>query len=721
MSGPGRTAKIIFRIVFVLFFLSLSVSINFLKAGAFKDLSSENYSGQKAGQAKAQDKKKEKLPPLPEKYRKWLEEEVGYIITPVEKEIFLKLKNDREREMFIEAFWKHRDPVPETEENEFKIEHYKRLDYVNKYFGRESGKPGWKTDRGRIYIILGPPNDIQHIDGKSEIYNCEIWFYQGKTDLGLPAGFNLLFFQEKGTGEMRLYSPVNDGPQALLTGYWGDQADYMRAYEQLRQVDPTLANISLSLIPGEENQNLGRPSLSSDLLLRQIELTPRKMVEDKYARKFFEYKDIVEVEYTANYLDSNYLVKISKVPQGFYLVNYVLEPKRLSVNQYDNRFMTNLKLNGTLTTPDGRLVYQYEKTYPVEMTEQQMKERASQPVAIYDVFPCLPGDYKLSVLLKNEASKEFTSLEQTIRIPGQAGVEMSSPILAYKVSQVDSGGRVKAFLLGQYQLYLQASRVFTAREELAVVLQLHGVNEQLKSKGSLRFRITREQEQQPFKERVVPLAEITTLPDVVQIFPLNDFQPAHYFLSVSLLVDGQEQISTREEFDVSYLETLPRPWVLSRVLPPLDNSYYGYIIGTQLYNLGRLAEARSTLEKAVAASPGTEELAMALARVYVAQKEFERAASILESFVNREKPANYDTYFTAGQALFEARRYEQAIDVLDKAVNHYGTNISLLNLIGDCYFKLGRKEEAMAVWQKSLDLNPEQPELRKKLEEAKKR
>ncbi|MGB9835116.1 MAG: GWxTD domain-containing protein [Candidatus Saccharicenans sp.] len=721
MSGPGRTAKIIFRIVFVLFFLSLSVSINFLNAGAFKNLSSENYSGQKAGQAKAQDKKKEKLPPLPEKYRKWLEEEVGYIITPVEKEIFLKLKNDREREMFIEAFWKHRDPVPETEENEFKIEHYKRLDYVNKYFGRESGKPGWKTDRGRIYIILGPPNDIQHIDGKSEIYNCEIWFYQGKTDLGLPAGFNLLFFQEKGTGEMRLYSPVNDGPQSLLTGYWGDQVDYMRAYEQLRQVDPTLANISLSLIPGEENQNLGRPSLSSDLLLRQIELTPRKMVEDKYARKFFEYKDIVEVEYTANYLDSNYLVKISKVPQGFYLVNYVLEPKRLSVNQYDNRFMTNLKLNGTLTTLDGRLVYQYEKTYPVEMTEQQMKERASQPVAIYDVFPCLPGDYKLSVLLKNEASKEFTSLEQTIRIPGRPGVEMSSPILAYKVSQVDSGGRVKAFLLGQYQLYLQASRVFTAKEELAVVLQLHGVSEELKSKGSLRFRITREQEQQPFKERVVPLAEINTLPDVVQIFPLNDFQPAHYFLSVTLLVDGQEQISAREEFDVSYLETLPRPWVLSRVLPPLDNSYYGYIIGTQLYNLGRLAEARSTLEKAVAASPGTEELAMALAKVYVAQKEFERAASILESFVNREKPANYDTYFTAGQALFEAGRYEQAIDVLDKAVNHYGTNISLLNLIGDCYFKLGRKEEAMAVWQKSLDLNPEQPELRKKLEAAKKR
>jgi len=218
---------------------------------------------------------------------------VVYIITPAEKEIFLKLKTDRERDLFIEAFWKHRDPIPETEENEFKIEHYKRIDYVNRYFGREAAKPGWMTDRGRMYIILGPPNDIQHIDGKSEIYNCEIWFYQGKQDLGLPPGFNLLFFQERGTGEMRLYSPATDGPQALLTGYWGDPTDYSRAYSSLREVDLNLANISMSLIPGDENLGLGRPSLSSDLLLRQIEQTPQKMVEDKYARKFLNIRTLL--------------------------------------------------------------------------------------------------------------------------------------------------------------------------------------------------------------------------------------------------------------------------------------------------------------------------------------------------------------------------------------------------------------------------------------------
>ena len=87
---------------------------------------------------------------LPERYQAWLEEEVVYIITPKEKDVFLQLESDREREMFIEAFWKQRDPNPTTPENEYKEEHYRRIAYANKTFGRESPGPGWRTARGRI-------------------------------------------------------------------------------------------------------------------------------------------------------------------------------------------------------------------------------------------------------------------------------------------------------------------------------------------------------------------------------------------------------------------------------------------------------------------------------------------------------------------------------------------------------------------------------------------
>jgi len=215
---------------------------------------------------------------LPARYKKWLDEEVVYIISPMEKDVFLKLKTDRERDLFIEAFWKHRDPTPGTPENEFKIEHYRRINYVNHFFGRGTPKPGWKTDRGRIYIILGEPNDIQRFEGKSQTYPAEVWFYQGKTKLGLPPGFNLVFFQQGGLGEYRLYSPLKDGPQALMTSYYGDPMDYLSAYRQLQEFEPDLAQVSLSLIPGEESAAFGRPSLSSDLLIQKVETTPIRQI-----------------------------------------------------------------------------------------------------------------------------------------------------------------------------------------------------------------------------------------------------------------------------------------------------------------------------------------------------------------------------------------------------------------------------------------------------------
>ncbi len=153
---------------------------------------------------------KEGKPALPDRYKAWLEEEVVYIIAPMERDVFLKLQSDRERELFIEAFWKQRDPNTGTPENEFKTEHARRIAHANRYLGRDAPKPGWKTDRGRMYIILGEPRDTQRYEGKSSTYDTEIWFYQGLTDLGLPAAFNLVFFREYGRGEYRLYSPAGE-------------------------------------------------------------------------------------------------------------------------------------------------------------------------------------------------------------------------------------------------------------------------------------------------------------------------------------------------------------------------------------------------------------------------------------------------------------------------------------------------------------------------------
>ena len=139
---------------------------------------------------------------------------------------------------------------------------------------------------------------------------------------GLPPAFNLLFFQHSGVGEFRLYSPLADGPQALLTSFSGDPLDYLSAYEQLREYEPELSNVSMSLIPGESSVRQGRPSLSSDLLVNRIESTPQREIKDQYARKFLEYKDLVEVEYSTNYIGCESLVKVAKKSQGPFFVQY---------------------------------------------------------------------------------------------------------------------------------------------------------------------------------------------------------------------------------------------------------------------------------------------------------------------------------------------------------------------------------------------------------------
>ncbi len=103
---------------------------------------------------------------LSKTYRKWLDEDVRWIITDQEKSAFMQLSNDEERDQFIEAFWQRRDPTPDTEENEFKEEHYRRIAYANEHF--PAGIPGWKTDRGRIYIVFGPADEIEsHPSGGS--------------------------------------------------------------------------------------------------------------------------------------------------------------------------------------------------------------------------------------------------------------------------------------------------------------------------------------------------------------------------------------------------------------------------------------------------------------------------------------------------------------------------------------------------------------------------
>ncbi len=661
-------------------------------------------------------KEKSKVPPA---YKKWLEEEVVYIMAPIEKEVFLKLETDRERDLFQDAFWKHRDPTQGTPTNEFRQEHYRRINYANHFFGRGIPKLGWRTDRGRVHIILGEPIDVQRFEGKTVVYPTVIWFYQGLTKLGLPPGFNLVFFQQGSIGEFKLYSPLKDGPQALMPSYLGDPMDYLMAYNELREMEPALAQVSLSLIPGEGSVAFGRPSLSSDLLIQRVETTAIRQIEERYAKKFLEYKDIVEVEYTANYIDSDSLVKVIKDRSGFYFVHYAIEPAKLSVDQYENKYYANLKLNGTVSNLEGKNIYQFEKTISLDFDEERIKSIRRQPLLIQDMFPLIPGNYKLSILFKNETSKEFTSLERNLVIPQEEeALQMTSLILGYRIKKnTPQQNRLRPFQVGEYQIYFQANRVFLKDGNLIIVFQIHGLSRELREKGEVKFTFLKGGEEFLSKNRKV--AEYQDLPNILEQFDLSQFPPAHYRVQVSLFVDGREVFFNSEEFDITHLEAIARPWVYSKLSPDTQDPLHFYLIGIQLFNSGKIAEARVNLEKAFQKKPDSVDFALNLAKTYMVLNEYKKVESLLLPFINQPQLPKYEVFFMMGKTYQNLGELSKAIEVLDKAISSYGININLLNTIGWCYFQLGEPDEALAAWQKSLEINQNQPQIKKSVEALK--
>ena len=158
---------------------------------------------------------KHDLKSLAEKYQDFYDI-VKVIITPEEEEVFFRLESEFQRDAFIERFWRVRDPSAGTPKNEYKDEYDRRIEHVEKHYGRGTPRKGRQTDRGRMYLLLGEPMNVKTFVWTQEAYPAELWWFHANPRLGVPPFFYLLFFKRNGVGEFRLYSPLVDTPTALL-------------------------------------------------------------------------------------------------------------------------------------------------------------------------------------------------------------------------------------------------------------------------------------------------------------------------------------------------------------------------------------------------------------------------------------------------------------------------------------------------------------------------
>ena len=644
-------------------------------------------------------------------FRKWLEEEVVYIITPTEKEVFLQLETDRERAQFMEAFWRYRDPNPTTPENEFKEEHYRRISYANQYFGKEGPGAGWRSAMGRIYIILGEPGYIERYENMAEVYPMVIWSYSARPELGLLQAFEVAFFKRGGIGEYELYSPVRFGPQELLIHYKGDRSDYLSAYNELMRIEPSIAETSLTLLSGERTF-VASPSLASEVLLHAtIPSVPHKQVEDAWAEKLLAYKDIVEVEYSTNFIGSDFSASVIEDKSGIYFVHYLIEPKRLTFEQYGGRFLTKLEVNGNLSDLDGNTVYQYEKTIPIEFDQDQMDKIRNKLFSFQDMFPLVEGDYKLSVLLKNTVSKEFTSAEVTITIPASSDdLRMSQLVLANKaLADSKYKGQSKPFLLRDIQLVPSPRNDFCRQDQLHMFFQIHNLTPDLNENGTIEFSISTEDKIiQSFQKKI---KEFPDVPDFFQDISLSGLAPGFYTINVTLGNESQPEIlSVKEDFSLTFASALPRPWLLSLPVSSPEDPSYANILGNQYMNKKDLFKARRLLEAAYRKNPESAKFARDFCRGLLALKEYKNVKAIALPFLDR--PEKHEFYSLLGQSCQSLGELAEAIVYYKSYLAYYGTHIQILNSIGECYYQLGDNKEALNAWEKSLELDPKQGRLK---------
>ncbi|MGQ9672383.1 MAG: GWxTD domain-containing protein [Candidatus Aminicenantales bacterium] len=660
--------------------------------------------------------KKKSPKDLPPQYRKWLEEEVVYIITPKEREVFLQLETDREREAFINAFWKQRDPEPLTPENEFKNEHYRRISYANQFFGREGPGAGWRSAMGRIYILLGQPDQVERFESDSEIYPVILWFYQGKTELGLPNSFYVAFFKRSGIGEYELYSPVKDGPQSLLIHYRGDPADYLSAYNKLYNINPTVAAVSMSLIP-EEAGTLSSPSIASEILVRnKIPQAPYERVEDAYAEKLLAYKDIIEVDYTANYVACDADAQVFRDPSGMSFVHYLIEPKKLSLTQIGDRFRANLEVNGKVTELSGRTVYQYERTVPIDFNEDQLNAIKNKLFSFQDIFPLVEGNYKLDVLLKNTVAKEFTSMELDLNVPSSGGPRLSRLLLAHRIIRnSEYRGSVKPFLFGDIQLVPSPRNDFTQQDTLYLLFQVTGLTEELRARGSLEFAIFKEKEGEKVLAQSKALRDYPDPMNILEEFSLSRLPWAYYKIRVSLLDPNKKEILFEEKnFLITHLAQLPRPWLLSIPQPPATDPVHANVLGTQCFQKNDMARAKTLLERAYRQNPTSKKFALDYAQALFADRDYQKVKEAISPHLAGPDRSDFLLLFAqSSQALGELA---EAIAFYKEYLSHFGANINALNAIGECYYRLGNYQDALVAWEKSLELSPGQEKIKEMVE-----
>lgn len=417
---------------------------------------------------------------LPKFYSRWLNHDVVYIITNQERKSFLKLANDAERDNFINEFWAIRNPTPGSPTNTYKDEIYERIAYADAHFGVGSGEEGWRTDRGRTYITLGKPQQIQKYYGAPNLRPIEIWFYSNLNS-ALPPFFYVLFYQRDNIGDFRYYSPYLDGPDKLVTGMEAINDPQAALHLIQASVGPEVARIAQTLIPGEPLDPNGRIGLQSDVMLSVLknlanqpsnidELNRRRALnENVTARMIVDTKNLDIVLFPAR--DSRGLTRLD------YAVRFV-NPSDLTLEHLpDGRYSYAVEVRVAVSTTDNKLIFTQQKSVTGKLDQSQMEQVKHRPFGYEGILPLPPGKYHLDFLVTDWTQKVGYHAQRDIDIPENTANNFLLPAILpfYQAGPVDrSRTDITPFALSglRFKPLETAPLVLNTTQDLQVAYQI---------------------------------------------------------------------------------------------------------------------------------------------------------------------------------------------------------------------------------------------------------
>jgi GWxTD domain-containing protein len=491
-------------------------------------------------------------------WRKWMSEDVLYIITDEEKQAFKRLKTDEERQQFVEQFWLRRDPTPDTEENEYKEEHYRRIAYANDHYA--SGIPGWKTDRGMIYIKNGPPDEIESHPsggtyqrpyeeggGETSTYPFEDWRYRYLEGIGTNVMIEFVDPTMSGEYHMTMDPSEKDAllyvPGAGLT--MSEQMGMADKTQRFTRTDGT--HLGTGTTPLPESMN---------------EFTRLEQFAKLQKAPVIKFKDLeAAVNSTIRYntlpmqVHANYI----RITDATVLTSLTVQFKNndLQYATKDKIAKATVNMYGRITSLSRRPVNWFEDTVTMEVPAEMLQQAMTGSRVYSKSIPLAPGTYRLNIVAKDIVGNTMNNFEMSLTVPhyDEEKLGASSVILADQIERVPTKSiGTGPFVIRDSKVRPRIDKTFKQGESMGIYTEFYnfGMDEKThKPSGSIQYEVVNMANNQTVMSQIEDIGSIPNasafLVTVEKKLPLKSLAPGTYKLQMKVTDKLKNQTLTPSE------------------------------------------------------------------------------------------------------------------------------------------------------------------------------